>query len=187
MSHSSLNLSGHDLVALSKPALATLRSALFREAAESAADCLREAGYAGGVTVFESFTGWLAERGAPRPQDLEVEEFERYASEYFVDAGWGRMTLGALRDAVMTVDSEDWGEADPLAALEQPSCHLTTGMLADFFGRVSETPLAVLEVECRSAGGERCRFLLGNSEVMTYLYDELEQGGTYDEALARVE
>jgi predicted hydrocarbon binding protein len=187
MPHSTFDLSGHNMVALSRDALATLRSALLRDAGPSAADCLREAGYAGGETVFRSFLAWLAERGEQAPEDLDAEQFQYYASMYFSDAGWGTLTLTSLQDAVVMVDSPDWGEADPSVVLDQPSCHLTTGMLADFFGRVSETPVAVLEVECRSAGAHRCRFLLGNSEVMTYVYEELERGTAYEDALALVE
>jgi len=85
------------------------------------------------------------------------------------------------------VDTDDWGEADPAEGLGQPGCHFTTGMFADFFGRLSDVPLAVLEVECRSAGAERCRFLLGNSEVMRYVYEELERGEEFAAVVAKVE
>jgi hypothetical protein len=57
-------------------------------------------------------------------------------------------------------------------------------MFADFFGRVADAPLAVMEVECRSAGAERCRFLLGSTEVMQQVYEEMSQGVAYDEAVA---
>jgi hypothetical protein len=30
-----------------------------------------------------------------------------------------------------------------------------------------------METECRSANADRCRFLLGNSEVMAYKWEEL--------------
>ena len=57
-------------------------------------------------------------------------------------------------------------------------------MFADLFGRVAGAPVAVLEVECRSAGAPRCRFLVGNPQVMEQLYDEMGRGVPYDEAVA---
>jgi predicted hydrocarbon binding protein len=183
----SINLPGGGMLAVSRTALSALRTALLRDGGEEAVAALREAGYAGGEAVWTAFVEWLAGRNDLDPADMNLEEFETRASEFFGAAGWGAITIGTLDGAVMTVDSPDWGEADPASQLESPGCHFTTGMLADFFGRMSEEPLAVLEVECRSAGAERCRFLLGNADVMTYVFDEMDHGLRYDEAVARVE
>ena len=181
-----LDLAGHALIALSRASLATLRAALLRDAGPAAAAYLQEAGYAGGETIFGSFRDWLRERGTPAPEDLGVEDFEQRASEYFRDAGWGSMRIGSLGEAVATLDSTDWGEADPGARLDHPGCHLTTGMFADFFGRVADVPLAVLEVECRSMGAPRCRFLLGNSEIMNHVYERMAEGVAYDQAVEAI-
>ena len=182
-----IDLAEHQLVALSRHALATLRAALFRDGGPSAAAYLQEAGYAGGETVYASFRDWLAERGGPEPEELGVEEFQQQASAYFREAGWGTIAVSSLNDAVVAIDSDDWGEADPESRLKHPGCHLTTGMFAELFGRVSDLSLAVLEVECRSMGSPRCRFLLGNSEVMHFLYGEMTRGAGYEEAVTRVE
>ncbi|MEO7096202.1 MAG: V4R domain-containing protein, partial [Polyangiales bacterium] len=66
---------------------------------------------------------------------------------------------------------------------EQASCHFSSGMFSDFFGRLSDAPLAVMEVECRSAGAERCRFLLGSAEVMEHVYNSMSGGETYESAV----
>lgn len=182
-----INLADHALMAVSHPALHALRAALLRDVGPSYAGALQEAGYAGGGAVFESFRSWLHERGDAEPEELGFETFQRRAAQYFHLAGWGTLEIGSLRDAVATVDTDDWAEADPSQPVDQPSCHFTTGMLAGFFGRLSEVPLAVLEVECRSAGADRCRFLLGNEDVMRFLYDEMEQGHGYASVVERVE
>ncbi|GAC1477504.1 MAG: hypothetical protein NVS1B4_20310 [Gemmatimonadaceae bacterium] len=182
-----LDLGQHGLVAISRGALAALHAALLRDAGPEAARYLQEAGYAGGETVATSFHRWLGTRGVGAPEDLELGEFERHASDYFRETGWGTLKVGSLRDAVATLDSSDWAEAEAGRGLTQPGCHLTTGMLADFFGRIAETPLAVLEVECRSAGDDRCRFLIGAADVMAHVYEEMEQGGRYEDAVAEVE
>ena len=186
MAHT-IDLGTHGLVALTRSSLAALRAALLRDAGPAAAAYLQEAGYAGGETLFASFRDWLRAQGLEEPEDLDVKAFEELASSYFRDAGWGTLEISALGDAVAVLDTRDWGEADPSSGLEFPSCHLTTGMFADFFGRIAESPLAVLEVECRSMGAERCRFLLGNAEVMVHIYDALGRGASYEEAVAEVE
>ncbi len=182
----SIELADHQLVALTRASLSALREALVRDAGPAAAAYLQDAGYAGGDTLFASFTAWLQDRGEGPPEGLDLDVFEQRASEYFRDAGWGSLAIGTLRDAVATLDSADWGEADPASGVDHPSCHLTTGMFADFFGRIADHPLAVLEVECRSAGDSRCRFLVGNADVMTHVYDELWRGVTYEEAVQAV-
>jgi predicted hydrocarbon binding protein len=183
----SLDLANHHMLALTRASLAALRSALIRDAGPAAASYLQEAGYAGGETMFASFRAWLAERTDIPAEQLDLEAFELRASEYFRDAGWGTLKVGSLRDAVATLDSTDWGEADPHGGLDFPACHLTTGMFADFFGRIAEQPLAVLEVECRSMGAPRCRFLVGNADVMEHIYDEMGRGVGYEEAVGVVE
>ncbi len=175
------------MLALSRASLAALRAALIRDAGPAAAGFLQEAGYAGGETVFASFRAWLQGQGVGEPDNLSVEDFEERATAYFKDAGWGSLRIGSLNDAVATLDSDDWGESDPASALEGPGCHLSTGMFADFFGRVADHELAVLEVECRSMGHHRCRFLIGNAEMMEHVYDAMGQGVSYEAALAAVE
>ena len=183
-----LDLTSNNMLAFPRASLAARRAARVRDAGPSAAAYLQEAGYAGGEQLFASFGEWLAARGGDAPaEELALEDFEHHATEYFREAGWGSITIGSLRDAVATIDTPDWGEADDAGSLEHPSCHLTTGMFADFFGRVADHPLAVLEVECRSTGAPRCRFLLGNPEVMEHVYDELGRGASYEEAVDAVE
>ncbi len=181
-----IDLADHRMVALTRASLAALRAALMRDAGASAATYLQEAGYAGGDALFGSFTAWLGAHGSGDPTEMDLPAFEIAATEYVRAAGWGSLTIGALGEAVATLDSEDWGEADPSSGLAQPGCHLTTGMFASFFGRIAEAPLAVLEVECRSMGSDRCRFLIGNAPVMEHVYLELERGIAYDEAVAEL-
>ncbi|HEX5436248.1 MAG TPA: V4R domain-containing protein [Gemmatimonadaceae bacterium] len=181
-----IDLAGHDLLALSRPTLRALIGAALHDAA-SVAPALQEAGYAGGDAVFAAFRDWLLAREHREPDTLTLPEFETFASEYFRAAGWGVVSIGTLQDAVATVDCAEWGESEPAAELEHPACHLTTGMFANFFGHLSDGPLAVLEVECRSMGAPRCRFLLGAGDVMTAVYEAMAQGAGYEEAVGGIE
>ena len=182
----SIDLTTHQMVALTRDSLAALRAALVRDAGPAAAAYLQEAGFAGGQALFESFRGWLAAKDAAEPEELDVEEFERLATDYFRDAGWGSLAIRSMSDAVAALDSSDWSEADPASGLDFPGCHLTTGMFAGFFGRLASSPLAVLEVECRSMGDSRCRFLIGSSDVMAFVYEQMGQGLGYEEAVLEV-
>lgn len=181
-----IDLTDHKMLAMSRSALAALRAAITREAGPAAAACLQEAGYAGGDNVFESFRAWLRAQGKANPDELELAEFQHRASLYFEETGWGKITVSALNESVIAVDSSDWHESDTERGLDHPSCHFTTGMFADFFGRLSDAPLAVLEVECRAMGAPRCRFLLGSSEVLQFIFSEMERGQSYETAAEQV-
>lgn len=178
-----IDLTGSGMLALTRDTLTALRAALMRDMGAAAAGYLQEAGYAGGQALFDAFRDWLAARGKGTPESLSMGAFQREATEFFRRAGWGSLELGALEDAVATLDSMDWGEADPGVGAELPSCHVSAGMFADFFGRIADAPLAVMEVECRSRGDQRCRFLLGSTEVMQRVYEGMAAGEDYDAAV----
>jgi predicted hydrocarbon binding protein len=178
----SIQLGGSGMLALTRDALAALRTALFRDVGDAAAGYLQEAGYAGGAALFAAFGTWSRQHGHGAPEQIPAADFQARATEFFRDLGWGSLTLGSLGDAIATLDSDDWGEADPAAGLELPICHLTTGMFADFFGRLAGTTMAVMEVECRSMGSPHCRFLLGSGESLHHVYEEMSQGATYEVA-----
>jgi bacteriochlorophyll 4-vinyl reductase len=178
----SMDLNGSGLVAITRDSLSALRAALFREVGPNAAALLQEAGFAGGPALYAAFGRWLASRRLPAPESLAAEEFATCASEFFHDAGWGSVAIGELA-SVMTIDSDNWAEGDPEHPLDFPGCYYTAGAFAEFFGRVAGEPVAVMEVECRSMGAERCRFLVGGTETMQRVYDAMGEGVAYDQAV----
>ncbi len=178
-----MDLTGSGMIAITHDSLAALRAALLRDTGYAAFGYLQEAGYAGGGALFEAFRSWLAVRGATEPETLSLVDFQEHAADFFRECGWGSLVVGELHETVATLDSPDWGESSPGAGLAHPGCHLSSGMFADFFGRLSAAPLAVMEVECRSAGGDRCRFLLGSTDVIQAVYDGMSAGTAYDEAV----
>lgn len=178
-----MDQTARDMVTLTRASLLSLRAALLKSGDAQAAVALQEAGYAGGDALFSSFRRWLEQRTDIRAEDLDLGAFEQRLSEFFRETGWGTMSIGSLDDVVATLDSADWSESDRGAAMPYPACHISTGMFADLFGRLAGAPVAVLEVECRSAGQERCRFLVGSPEVMNLVYDEMGRGASYEEAV----
>jgi uncharacterized protein len=152
--------------------LATLSAGPSGEA--DAVDALREAGYAGGDAVYEAFEAWLRELDSSAGPDLTLDEFGERAAEYFRAAGWGDVEFDPRQDdGIATLTISDCWEGSPAAGEVAPSCHVTTGMLAAFFGRLAGYPVSVLETDCCSVGAERCSFMLGNSDVMTVKWEQL--------------
>lgn len=169
---------------LGRKVLHQLRASLERDSGSQAASYLQEAGFAGGEELYAEFAEWLlATRGVERPGELDAEFLSDVLSQFFAELGWGAMTAHHLGDAVLALDSIEWAEAAEEARGEFPSCHLTCGLLADFFGRLSNGLVAVMEVECRTRGDARCRFLAGAPETLGTLYDRMAQGASYTDAL----
>ncbi len=171
-------LASTPLIALPRQSLAALRAALIRDLGAGYATYLQEAGYAGGDAVFGSFQEWLASRGM-HTEGVGFTEFQGLAAEFFRDTGWGTLEVGSLDDVVITLDTADWAEADPTLNIGFPACYFSMGLLADFFGRLAGEPLACYEVECRSNGAARCRFLLGSAEVIGQVYQRMTEGVDY--------
>jgi predicted hydrocarbon binding protein len=165
------------LIGIAIPTIKELRAATLAGGVD-AVDALREAGFAGGPAVYDAFEQWLSETQAaesPRSvSELTIHEFGDRAARYFRDAGWGVVEFETMEDeGVAELSMDNCWESDPHAIDGEPSCHITTGMLAAFFGKLAGYPVAVMETECRSANGEKCRFLLGNSEIMTYQWERI--------------
>lgn len=169
---------------LGRKVIHQLRAALERDTGLQAASYLQEAGFAGGEELYAEFTEWLrSTRSVERPADLDSQFLNEALSEFFAVQGWGALGIQTLGGAVLALDSSEWAEASDEGRGEFPSCHLTCGLLADFFGRLSDGLVAVMEVECRSRGDARCRFLAGAPETLSALYERMAQGSSYIDAL----
>jgi predicted hydrocarbon binding protein len=164
--------------------LAMLRLALSEGSSPAdAAERLRRIGYESG----EAFRQALQARGEDGAEDLgevSMDEFWARLGRFFGELGWGRLEFEQIHPGVAALESFDWAEAEGQAS-GAPSCHYSTGVLADLLGRVAGDDLAVLEVECRSAGADRCRFLLGGQEALERVYLSVRDGASVMEALER--
>ena len=178
-----LSLGNSALTALPHASLKSLRASLVRDLGDGFASVMQEAGFAGGQTVFGAFRDWCAESGHDAPEAMGYALFQETAAHFFAAAGWGMLTMTPIGDTAVALDSRDWAEAEPTAEMPFPACYYSAGLLADFFGRVADGPLGCLEVECRSAGAARCRFLLASPDVIAHVYERLTEGVGYEAAL----
>lgn len=180
----SADLASHQCLGLGRRSLQQLRTILERDSGVQAAAYLQEAGFAGGEQLFRAYTAWLAGTcGVGAPSELDARHLGDMLSRFFADYGWGAISVRPLGDAVLALDSSEWAEASDEGGAEYPSCHLSCGLLADFLGRMSDGMVAVMEVECRSRGDGRCRFLAGAPETLGLVYERMAQGMGYGEAL----
>lgn len=171
-------------LAVGRGTLRQLHASLAARAPEQAIAVLQEAGYAAGDAVYHAFTAWLPGRaGVERPEDLDAELLGEVLSDFFGASGWGMIAMTPVGTSALALDSSDWAEAEPGTA-ETPMCFFSAGMLADFLGRLSDQPVSVMEVECRSRGDARCRFLSATPEVLETVYNEMAAGRSYEQALA---
>lgn len=174
----------HRCLVLSHTALHQLRVSLERGTGVQSATYLQEAGFASGEGVFNAFSEWVgATYFVERPSDLDVQFLGEAMSGFFHDCGWGTLVPDQIAQAAICLDSTDWAEATPESEAQYPSCHFSCGMLADFLGRLSGGLVGVMEVECRSRGDSRCRFLGGSPETLHSLYERMNQGLSYQQAL----
>jgi len=167
-------------VALPVEFLSALQGAADDARAALSADAVRDAGYHAGVAMYDRFSTWLSYRGEYGPESLDDARFTTLVSEFFAASGWGELSIVSLSDAVVAIDADRWGESDGSAG----GCLVSTGLFSGFFGRLAEAPIAVLEVECRSIGGTRCRFLLGSGDVLGYVHEAMARGIPYERAAA---
>lgn len=165
-------------VALPVEFLTALHGAVDDSRQALTSDAVRDAGYHAGAAMYDRFSAWLSARGEYGPESLEDERFGALVSEFFAACGWGELKITTLSGAVVAIDAAQWCEADGGAG----GCLVSTGLLSGFFGCLAGAPIAVLEVECRAAGEERCRFLLGSGDVLGYVHEAMGRGIAYERA-----
>lgn len=169
-------------LALPVPALAALRSALAEVVGtEAAAHALRQAGYAAGGALHDILAGDTSASGG-----LPAERFWARVARLFASRGWGHLRHSEVHEGVGALDATDWVEARTDAAAAQPSCHFSTGVIASLLGRAADADVAVLEVECRSRGDARCRFLFGGEPALQAVYQRLADGAAPEAALTQL-
>jgi predicted hydrocarbon binding protein len=170
-------------LALPVASLAALRRALAETVGDdAAATALQEAGVAAGDAFFKLLVHTSS--SAEDPAQWADSQFWRRFAELFERRGWGRIGNEAVHPGVGALDAFDWVESNPELLAGRPACHFTSGLLANLLGRVCQDEVAVLEVECRSRGDSRCRFLYGNPEVLESVYGRLRAGMAVADSLA---
>jgi len=163
--------------------LRRLRGVLERDFGDQASVALQEAGFAAGDELYDAWAAWVGKRsGVADPGQLDATHLGEMLATFYTELGWGHLHVERM-GAALAVDSQDWAESDPQAGAPAPACHVTAGVLAGMFGRMAGQHVAVMEIECRSRGDERCRFLAGAPETLQAVYEGVTDGRDYREVL----
>ena len=171
-------------LALPVSSLLALREALEAEVGgDATARALRHAGHAAGDALYRLLSTHGGDADIS-PAELPESDFWRRVGDLFAARGWGRLNFEAIHPGLGALESGDWVEADADSHRLRPSCHFTTGLLANLLGHAAGGPVGVLEVECRSRGDLRCRFAFGGQDALEAVYGALMQGQDLDQALA---
>jgi bacteriochlorophyll 4-vinyl reductase len=170
-------------LALPVASLAALRDSLVSSVGpEAAALALRQAGHAAGDALHRILSGGNTEQLDAMPAD----QFWAQLARLFSSRGWGQLSYSEMHPGVGALETADWAEVRDDGAAGQPSCHFTTGVLANLLGQIVDAEVAVLEAECRSRGDQRCRFLFGGADAVYAVYERLAAGDAADTALAQL-
>lgn len=141
---------------------------------------LHEAGYQAGLAAASA-----VHQGAGGDSfRLSEGGFWSNLSDYFSRRGWGRLTHEAAHPAVGILSSTDWAEAKPNDVQPEASCSFSAGFLSGLLSQLAGGPVAVLEVECRTRGADRCAFAFGSETAIHELYGGMLDGADLDTALA---
>jgi len=164
--------------------LRALHGSLQSHAPDAAVTVLQETGFASGESIYQGFLAWLpAGAGVESLDQLDGGQLSSVLSAYFDARGFGPLEMTPLPGGALALDSAAWAESEP-GTSESPMCFFTAGMLADFLGRLTGETVAVMEVECRSKGDPRCRFLSAMPDTLQKVYEAMTNGQSYEEALA---
>lgn len=160
------------LVSAAPGTLLALRAAMLTRPDLDTVFALRDAGYAGGGSMYEAFHAYVWDKDLLDPQQLEIDHFFRRAGEFWTRSGWGETTFHVEGDAYCAVAINGCWEADPEQQPDPRGCHLTVGALGAFLGHFADYPIAILEIEGPATGSEQARFLAGNPALIGQYYAE---------------
>jgi bacteriochlorophyll 4-vinyl reductase len=170
-------------ITLPAASIAAVHAALLSTVgAEAAAAALRQSGHAAGDALFRVLM-------ATQTDDVDLVPADRFWAQFsrlFSSRGWGQLTYSQPHAGVAALESADWAEALPRGTAKQPCCHFTTGLFANLLGQVADADVAVLEVECRTRGDARCRFLFGGAEAVFAVYERIASGAEPAAAVAQL-
>ncbi|MCK6542913.1 hypothetical protein L6Q79_09545 [bacterium] len=103
-------------------------------------------------------------------REIPMPDFHRLFTNHLAALGWGNFEL-KRRDDFLFVDLYHslWVEmlqSQTHDSKPHTSCALYAGFFAGIFSRISNMPLACIEITCKNEGYEHCSFLLDNEETI---------------------
>ena len=160
--------------------LANLRRAIEENAGSSAVPALREAGR----RLASDAQAVITQNCGGTLPNLPMTRFWDELQRYFSEAGWGSIEHERVNGAIGALVTSEWAEVDSSDSRDFPSCHITTGLLAELLSEAVGQPVAVLQVQCISRGDSVCRFLFGSPTTLLSIHQRLAHSDTLENALS---
>lgn len=170
-------------VAVPGGTFAALRRKLTEEVGPlTAIHVLQSAGYEAGSTLFDS----LAAEVDGEPAAMDRPSFFARLERFLAARGWGVLHHSMPHPGIGLLSSSDWAEAGEEGGETEPSCAFSSGMLSALLTRAVGTPVAIVQVGCRSRGDESCSFAFGSEAAVHELYRLLLEDRDLETALAEL-
>ena len=167
-------------IAIPATAFGSLRAHLEKEAGPlPTVHALHHAGFAAGAAAAPALAASVGDTGG-----LNQDAFWVRLGDFFGKRGWGSLRHARAHPAVGLLSSTDWAEASPGDGGAEASCHFSAGFLSGLLTELAGGPVAVLEVGCRSRGGDACQFVFGSEGAIHDLYGRLLESDDLAGALA---
>lgn len=171
--------------------LLALHLQLFERFADNSQDVLYRAGYEQGLQDFVRLNQELKAQYGNRSFDLWQMDAKYILNAWWephAEAGWGPCSfdLAAMSRGIAVVEMADSPIAAALAGTEFPICHFFAGLFAGAISFYERAERHATEVECRAAGGARCRFIVGPGSNVDSSESLRQQGVAAAEIIRRL-
>ena len=142
---------------------------------------LHQAGYQAGATAAPGLV--IKDEKDETMMEMEESAFWNKLTEFFQERGWGTLIHRSPSSAVGILCSSNWAEASIDSNDPTASCFFSTGFFSGLLTELAGSPIAVLEIECRTRGEDACEFAFGSEGAIHRLYRRLLEGVDLDGAL----
>jgi predicted hydrocarbon binding protein len=182
---------GSRLAVVPSDFLLSLHVHLIERFADNSQDVLYRSGYEQGLQDMVRLNRELREQYGGGSTDLWQMDAKFILNSWWeplAQAGWGRCTfdLAALARGVAFVELEDSPIAAALGHTEHPICHFFAGLFAGAMSFFERAERHATEIECRSAGGALCRFVVAAGDNIDSAEGWRQQGVSATEIIRRL-
>lgn len=152
---------GQRVLRVSDDFLAALHRSLEQEVGERAGAILYEIGRRWGAADMRTFTARAPEEFGTDYEKVHMHVLMETWWWPRIAGGWGQWSFDLSRapQRFVCLDVRDSAEARALTKLPGPACHLYAGFFAGGLSHLARRDLECVELQCRAAGADICRFL----------------------------
>lgn len=180
--------SGGRVALLSDDVIRELHFAILEAHPDSAQDVLYRSGYEWALRSMVGFT-----TGRTSAANANAEPTPTDATGWLVawwrscqDAGWGAMRVQPGVGGTALIELPRGAVADSLGRADDPVCHLYAGLFAGALSFLDRGERHAVEISCRAAGHQTCRFIVGPAADIDRVETWRQQGVAPEELAQRV-